>query len=741
MKFLQSLGQFISAFAQPQIYGLAYNYCLDLFITNAADEDFRASRPGGQTPQLLYGNQPNSAVILHNLQQYERRLHEAIPELAARYLDELKTKEVDINVEQFLFCVVYSNPIDRTCDRRSSVTSVSESDDTGISVLSESVSVSGCSETFKRYDSRKMYTNMPPSYGEKPKAPASVIEDDILGKFMKLCAPLKNNFVDGPMMDYSPLKGSYQGDDMDPRTRRGMLFGNAEFFYGSKSDGNSYDLSRQAFSILQSTLNQDSHDQFEEPPSQSPSSSLDEIQLRSANPIPFTEPESKVDDNTNNNSSIMNAFGDTSTENTLNNNLNAMPHNVSPNQSLLEGFNSDNNNDNVFLDDDTAANLPPPPPIPSSSCGKTSPKKTAHDLDPDSDELAEFNSHRYWYIPPTPISDLEDLNMVNSNLRGFLNRDSHNSLDKELKRSPSAESTILVTSDIDDTLEASGISTGLCRKKVRRPSQDLFNPELIETEWSLVEDFIHMKEIDNDMLYQCAYYFPAVMFTLGRNFWPLLQSHYIELCYNFQASVRKTMAASISQVALIIGREHTTRDLVAPYLEFLRDVDEIKTEVVKTMAIFVKVVDPSEHDRVISQLGICLSSPFKKVGNWRFREMLGMQIMELVKISNQINKESCLLYLLGIGMKLMTDKYDCVRKVGVDAFVETFRHIDQQQRVLKFFSDYFAHHINWKRRQLYIITVDKMVSKQKNFSIFLLTLESLPEKIFEDEKQLFFLTG
>ncbi|XP_063702550.1 serine/threonine-protein phosphatase 4 regulatory subunit 1-like [Culicoides brevitarsis] len=667
---LRSLGQFIAAFAQPQIYGLAYDYCLDLFITNAADENFR--NPGQQHQQLLYGNQPNAAVILHNLEQYERKLEESIPPLAQSYVDALKSQEEKTNIEQFLFNIVYANQMDPR-DRRSSATSVSESDDTGISVLSESTSGIG-SDIYKRYDTRKMYATQPPSYGEKPKAPASITEDDVLGKFMKFCSPLKNNFIDGPMMDYSPHTRNFQGDmdmDLHPRLSRNDwdIFDSGNSSNSRMSFGNTYDLSNK--SQMSSSNN-----------SQESSSSLDEVQLQPL-PPPLEEDSAKgmEEDSTNNNQTP---------ENTSNNNA----------QGTTEKNLVDNNNDNVFLDDD-AANLPPPPPIPQS---ETPPNKTSEDLS----ELDEFNSHRYWYIPPPEV--VPDLNLVNSNTPSA-SVDIKEDPASELKRSPSADSTILIASDMDDTLDNTALSTTSEKKKSRMSSTDFYNPDLTETEWSLVEDYIHFSSIDNEMMYQCAYYFPAVIFTLGKSFWPLMQSHFIELCYNLETSVRKTMAASIAQIALLIGREHTTRDLVAPYLEFFREADEIKMEAVKAMPTFIKVVDPQEHDRILSQLGMCLTPPFKKV-NWRLREIVGQQIIQLVKIHEQINKEHCLLYLLGTAMKLMTDKYDCVRKVGVDAFVESFRYAkeqQQQQQVLKFFSDYFAHHINWKRRQLYIIAVDKML--------------------------------
>lgn len=93
------------------------------------------------------------------------------------------------------------------------------------------------------------------------------------------------------------------------------------------------------------------------------------------------------------------------------------------------------------------------------------------------------------------------------------------------------------------------------------------------------------------------------------------------------------MAAYFSQNAHLIGREHN-----APYLEFLY-----------------------------------LMPSFKKV-NWRLREIVLQKIIQLVKIHEQLNKKHCLLYLLRTTMKLMPDKYDCVKTVCVNAFVEAIRY-------------------------------------------------------------------
>jgi serine/threonine-protein phosphatase 4 regulatory subunit 1 len=128
------------------------------------------------------------------------------------------------------------------------------------------------------------------------------------------------------------------------------------------------------------------------------------------------------------------------------------------------------------------------------------------------------------------------------------------------------------------------------------------------------------------------------------------------------------MAKSIYQIAQIIGSEQATKDLVAPYVEFFKDVDEIKVEVVKQISNFIKIVDPSKHELIINQLEMCWH-PTINVINWRLREQIGLQIIELNKLHQYIQKDNCVLYFTGLALKLMMDKYDCVRKVGIDAVI------------------------------------------------------------------------
>lgn len=282
-------------------------------------------------------------------------------------------------------------------------------------------------------------------------------------------------------------------------------------------------------------------------------------------------------------------------------------------------------------------------------------------------DLEKFNSHQYWYIEP-PNVDAELNNLIDQN---ELNNNSIN----EEEATAHNQSTIIMDDDETESVDSMKVSKASEKLELmnetppevaQQQQSDESLPE--EIEWTLIEDFVYMKDIDNTLCFKCAYNFPAVMLTLGRKFWPLMHQHFLSLCNDLQSNVRvrKTMAKSIYQVALIIGSEQATKDLVAPFVEFFKDVDEIKIEVVKQVSNFIKIVDPSKHELIINQLEMCWL-PTINVINWRLREQIGVQIVELNKFVQRIQKENCVLYLTGLALKLMMDKYDSVRKVGIDA--------------------------------------------------------------------------
>lgn len=189
-------------------------------------------------------------------------------------------------------------------------------------------------------------------------------------------------------------------------------------------------------------------------------------------------------------------------------------------------------------------------------------------------------------------------------------------------------------------------------------TQDIVPPKLIEYFVAM----IHYP--DTDMNYFCAYNFPAVVLTLGKDNWHLMYDVLHSLCGDIQWRVRKSIAASICRIAQIIGRELATRDLVPIFLGFFKDLDEVKIEALRNLTDFLKVVDRSQHDEIIANLKDLKETD--NAANWRFREDLAKQVLLLIKIYKHDDSNN-ICYLTHIILKLLVDKVRNVRNIACEA--------------------------------------------------------------------------
>lgn len=596
----------MATFAQPPIIGLAYNYRLELFITNAADQEFRQQC---QSNMILYSNQPNSSVIFKNLEHYEnefakefiinqqpvtgdgktsRSLSVPNASITPRKLSpqEMEVSPIEgkkMNIETYLLSIIKASHFNdrmNTSGGRLSSTTASESDECELFSIQSSLGNSTAAQLLKRLSTSSTASEdmAMPRFDDNNNN-----GDDSFSNFLKFSTPLKNNFINNRLLTPETVETSFVWH---------MGFGN------SGDDGvlHNYD-----YILKENGSTEDDEDEDDD----------------------ITD----FDSNYNSKSSLV------------------VKSYVNDSEEASGGSADDSFEkklDNLTLGDRENNN-----------------SKTEDDTD-----LEKFNSHQYWYIAPPNVDVELDQNELNNNSI------------KDEERNPQNDSTLIMDDDTEsiDSMKISNAGNASDKMEVFNETppdantlQNLDNkPD--EVEWNLIEDFVYMKDIDTTLCFKCAYNFPAVMLTLGRKFWPLLHQHFLSLCNDLQSNVRvrKTMAKSIYQIALIIGSEQATKDLVAPFVEFFKDIDEIKIEVVKQVSNFIKIIDPSKHELIVNQLEMCWL-PTINVVNWRLREEIGIQIIELNKFVHRIQKENCVLYLTGLALKLMMDKYDCVRKVGIDA--------------------------------------------------------------------------
>ena len=95
----------------------------------------------------------------------------------------------------------------------------------------------------------------------------------------------------------------------------------------------------------------------------------------------------------------------------------------------------------------------------------------------------------------------------------------------------------------------------------------------------------------DDVLYHCAFNFPAVLLTLGKEQWPELKGIYEKLVIDYRTKIRKTLAYSLFEIARILGPEIAETELVSVLFHFLKDIDSVKEGVLVTLPEFLGCLD------------------------------------------------------------------------------------------------------------------------------------------------------
>lgn len=241
----------------------------------------------------------------------------------------------------------------------------------------------------------------------------------------------------------------------------------------------------------------------------------------------------------------------------------------------------------------------------------------------------------------------------------------------------------------------------------------------------------------------CAYSFPAVVLTMGKHNWPLMKSQLQSLCSAIRWEVRQILVASIYQIALIIGREFASQDLVPVFVSFFKDLDNVKIEALHNVAKFLQVIDKRRHIEIVAHLSECLEP--ENVTNWRFRKDLATEILKLMEIyKNDLEEtadlgpeqkqeqslvvpstadnlalinEECLKYLTGYALRLLMDRVHSVREVAMEAIVSRMRFCTEAQLwdLIAIIIKSFAQSSHWRRRQIYCQLCETLVSWRDDY--------------------------
>ena len=127
------------------------------------------------------------------------------------------------------------------------------------------------------------------------------------------------------------------------------------------------------------------------------------------------------------------------------------------------------------------------------------------------------------------------------------------------------------------------------------------------------------------MCFHASFNFPAFALVFGPDEWPRFQSLYHKLAKFNDPRIKKTLAASIHELAMILGPKYTEQDLLPCMEKFLKDKQmDIKVLALKNMHIFLKEISPEKRSGFIKYI----VQTFEEAGKteWRQKQILAQNI-------------------------------------------------------------------------------------------------------------------
>ncbi|XP_070600657.1 serine/threonine-protein phosphatase 4 regulatory subunit 1-like isoform X1 [Erythrolamprus reginae] len=264
--------------------------------------------------------------------------------------------------------------------------------------------------------------------------------------------------------------------------------------------------------------------------------------------------------------------------------------------------------------------------------------------------------------------------------------------------------------DVNKALEAQENDPRLEEDKSKL--QDIIPQPLLEQYLSMT-DPARAQTVDTEIAKHCAYSLPGVALTLGRQNWHCLKDTYETLASDVQWKVRRTLAFSIHELAVILGDQLTAADLVPIFNGFLKDLDEVRIGILKHLYDFLKLLHAEKRREYLYQLQEFVVTDNSR--NWRFRYELAEQLILILELYNPNDVYD---HLRHIALTLCSDKVSEVRWISFKlavAILQKFYAYNATSLGLNFINELimrFRHCSKWVGRQAFAFICQAVVEEE-----------------------------
>jgi serine/threonine-protein phosphatase 4 regulatory subunit 1 len=117
----------------------------------------------------------------------------------------------------------------------------------------------------------------------------------------------------------------------------------------------------------------------------------------------------------------------------------------------------------------------------------------------------------------------------------------------------------------------------------------------------------------------CAFNYPALALTLGKERWGQLRELYLELSTSLVVKVRCTLAASLGELAKILGTENAHNDLMQVFKSTITaEEGEVRLKAIEALELFVAEIGDEDRWEVVEVLLSTWNND--RLRGWRERE-------------------------------------------------------------------------------------------------------------------------
>uniref|UniRef100_A0A4W4GGU5 WW-binding domain-containing protein n=1 Tax=Electrophorus electricus TaxID=8005 RepID=A0A4W4GGU5_ELEEL len=237
-------------------------------------------------------------------------------------------------------------------------------------------------------------------------------------------------------------------------------------------------------------------------------------------------------------------------------------------------------------------------------------------------------------------------------------------------------------------------------------------PQQLLDQYLSMTDPARAQTVDTEIARHCAFSLPGVALTLGRQNWHCLKDTYETLATDVQWKVRRTLAFSIHELAVILGDQLTAADLVPIFNGFLKDLDEVRIGVLKHLYDFLKLLHADKRREYLYQLQEFMVTDNSR--NWRFRFELAEQLILIIELYSHHDVYN---YLRQIALDLCSDKVSEVRWISYKLVVEILQKLyscGAHDLSLNFINELvvrFCHCPKWVGRQAFAFICQAVVEE------------------------------